>query len=115
MDALLRELCFGIRRLRHDKLLTITAVLSLAVGIGASTAIFTVTRAVLFQPQPGIAAPDRLVDIGRTQDGVGFNPVSYPDFLDVRSRATKLVSVYTYTMFPQAMTLVPGEGRGNIV
>src|SRR5688500_6074149 len=106
MDILLRDLRNGIRRLRRDRLLTATAVVSLALGIGANTAIYTVVSALLYRPQPEISAPDRLIDIGRTQDGFGFNPVSYPDYLAVAARATQLEHVYAYTMFPNAMTLM---------
>ena len=108
MDILLRDLRNGIRRLQRDRLLTVTAVVSLALGIGANTAIYTVVSALLYRPQPGISAPDRLIDIGRTQAGYGFNPVSYPDYLALAARATKLEHVYAYTMFPNAMTLMTG-------
>ncbi len=110
MESLLRDLAAGTRRLRRDRLLTVTAILSLAIGIGANTGIYTVANAMLRRPQPGIAEPARVLDIGRTHDGYGFNPVSYPDYRDVKSRTTRLQQVYAYTMFPQAMTLTPGRG-----
>jgi predicted permease len=110
MDTLLRDIRHGAGRLRRDRLLTATAVISLAIGLGATTAIYTVTRAVLHRPQPGIVAPGSVVDIGRTRGGHGFNPLSYPDYLELRIRSTRVEQIYAYTMFPQAMSLSSGRG-----
>ena len=62
-----RDVVHAARLLRRNPLVTTTAVLSLAIGIGASTTVFTVAKALLFQPSPGVAAPSRLVDIGATR------------------------------------------------
>src|SRR3954468_3151856 len=106
MDLVLTDVRLGIRRLRRDLLLTTTAIVSLAIGIGANTAIYTVARALLFRAQPGIAVPGTLVDVGRTdQGGYGFNPLSYPDYAALRARSTTLTAVYAYNLFPQAMSL----------
>ena len=68
---------------------TATAVLSLAVGIGANTAVFTVANALLFRGPAGVAEADRLVDIGIARPDGGFNPTSFPTYADVRDRAAK--------------------------
>jgi predicted permease len=106
-----RDLGHAARLLRRDRLFTLTAVLSLAIGIGANTTIFTVAHAVLFRPPAGVAEPDRLVDIGTRTPGGGFGNSSYPNFLDVRQRTTTLEGVYAYSLFPQAMAL--GSSGGN--
>ena len=90
--------------------MTITATVSLAIGIGANTTVFTVANALLFQPPPGVVESSRLVDIGTTRGGVGFGPSSYPDYLDLRQRATTFDGVYAYSRFPQAMSL-GGDGH----
>ncbi len=59
------------------------ALLTLALGIGANTAIFTVLRAVLLQP-PAFPDADRLVAVGQSRDKGVVNVVSYPDFVDWR-------------------------------
>ena len=105
IDTLIADLRLGVRRLRHDALLTLTAVVSLAAGIGANTAIYTVARALLYGAQPGVSAADHLVDIGRTDGGHGFNPLSSRDYVDLRSRARTLQAAYAYNMFPQAVAL----------
>jgi predicted permease len=104
-----RDLVHAARLLRRNPVLTITATLSLAIGIGASTTIFTVANAILLQPAARLAEPSRLVDIGSSRGGVGFGPISYPNYLDIRQRATTLDGVYAYSRFPQAMS-VGGAG-----
>ena len=107
-----RDLVHAGRLLRRNPLVTVTAVLSLAIGIGANTTVFTVTNALLFQPPRGVAEPSRLVDIGSTRHGGGFGPSSYPDYLDIRQRATAVDGVYAYSRFPQPMS-VAGDGTSE--
>ena len=106
-----RDLTHAARLLRRNPIMAITATVSLAIGIGANTTVFTIANALLFQPPPGVIDPSRLVDIGTTRGGVGFGPSSYPDYLDLRQRATTFESVYAYSRFPQAMSL-GGAGTG---
>jgi predicted permease len=105
LDDVRRDLFHAAWLLRRNPLMTITAALSLAIGIGANTAIFTVANALLLRPPAGVADPGRLVDIGVGRMGSGFNPGSYPMYLDVRQRATTLDGVYAHPMFPHAKSL----------
>ena len=66
MDSPLPDLQFAVRQLRKSPAFAVTAIVSLAVGLAASTTVFSLADALLFRPRPGIAKPDRLVDIGRT-------------------------------------------------
>jgi hypothetical protein len=104
-EQFLQDIHYAARQLRRDPLFTLTAALSLAIGIGANTTIFTVANALLFRPPAGVVEPARLVDIGVTRGDGSFNPGSYPNYVDVRSRSTTLDGVYAYTLFPQAMSL----------
>jgi putative ABC transport system permease protein len=63
---MLEDVRFAVRLLRKSPLFTLTAALSLAIGIGASTTIFSVASALLLRPLPGLSQPQRLVDLGRT-------------------------------------------------
>ena len=98
------------RLLRRDPLFAATAVLSLAIGIGANTTIFTVGNALLFRAPDGVADPGALVDIGTRTPGGGFGNSSYPNYLDVRTRATTLDGVYASSLFPRAMSM---SGAGD--
>ena len=71
MQTLLHDLRYAVRQLRKTPGLTVLAVLSLTLGIGANTAIFTVIESVLLRPLP-YAHADRLVFIGPAGDKPGF-------------------------------------------
>lgn len=77
----LQNLSFGFRTLRKNKGFTITAILTLALGIGATTAIFSVVYAV-FEPMP-YPKPDQLVMVWSRGRG-GRNPTPARDFLEWR-------------------------------
>jgi predicted permease len=105
LDNLFQDIRFGLRLLRKSPLFTATAALSLAIGIGANTTIFSIVNALLFRPLPGLAAPERLVDLGRTDRGEGFDTVSYPYYRAVRERATTLEGVYALDLEPVPISL----------
>jgi putative ABC transport system permease protein len=109
-----QDVRYGFRLLRRSPLFTITAALSLAIGIGANTTIFSVASAMLLRPLPGLAEPDRLVDIGRTQNGQGFDTISYPNYRDVRERVTMLSDVLAYRIEPQPISLGDGQDAERI-
>ncbi len=85
VDTLTQDVAYGWRQLRRQPGSTAMAVLTLGVGIGATTAIFGIVNAVLLRPLP-FDAPEQLVRVLSTLvDGRG-NSASYPDFADWRSR-----------------------------
>jgi predicted permease len=102
------------RLLSRTPVFTATAILSLAVGIGANTAIFTAANAIFFAPAAGVQAPGDLVDLGRTRAGQGFDTVSYPTYVDLRSRNTVFAGVYAYRLEPQPMSLGSEAGAERI-
>jgi predicted permease len=98
-----RDAAHGIRLLRRSPIFAVTAILSLAVGIGANTAIFTVANALLLRPPAGIADPDSLVNIGSARGDGGLNPLDYAAYLEIARRATSFTSVFAEDMFPHVM------------
>jgi putative ABC transport system permease protein len=84
MDTLLQDLRFGLRQLRRTPAFTLAAVLALALGIGATTAIFTVLDRVVLRPLP-YPDPDRLAMIWEVNDAKGLaheriSPVNFGDY-----------------------------------
>src|SRR5262249_17406250 len=96
LETWLQDVRYALRLLRKSPLFTATAALSLAIGIGADTTIFSIANALLLRPLPGLADHRRLVDVGRTQNGSGFDTVSYPNYVDFKARTTTLEDVYAY-------------------
>jgi predicted permease len=82
---------YAVRQLRESPGFAVTAILTLTLGIGASTAIFAVLDAVLLEPLP-FAQPDRLVAVASQPDGV----VSVPTMQDYQSRSTTFSSLAAY-------------------
>jgi macrolide transport system ATP-binding/permease protein len=85
MDETLRDLRHAARILMRAPGFTAAAVLSLALGIGANTTIFTWVSAVLLHPLQGVADPDSLVVVTGTDPREASISLSYPDYLDYQA------------------------------
>jgi predicted permease len=115
VETVLQDLGYAARLLRRNPLFTLTASLSLAIGIGATTAVFSVANGLLLRTATGIADPDRVVDIARVESGdPGIQPFSYPELLDVRARTTTLDHVYGYQLNVQPASLRVSEGAERV-
>jgi predicted permease len=98
LDALAQDVRFGIRTFRRAPTFTAVAVLTLAVGIGATTAIFSAVSALLLRPLP-FPVPERLMSISLTLPARGGRPEltdaawSYPQFAMLRDGQTVFAAV----------------------
>jgi putative ABC transport system permease protein len=96
-----KDLGFAVRSLRKHPAFTLTAIVTIALGVGATTAIFSVVNAVLLRPLP-YAQPDRLALIKsdmRTRKVLDF-PIAPGDWLDLRAKATAFESIAGIAAFP---------------
>src|SRR5688500_20251261 len=104
-ETIWQDTRFAVRMLRKSPLFTVTAALSLAIGIGANATIFSVGSAMLLRPMPGITGSDRLADIGRHRAGDDFDTASYPNYRALPDRARSFRGIYAYTLEPAPMSL----------
>jgi len=93
MHSFLQDVRHGLRLLRRSPGFVSAALLTLALGIGAVGTVFTLIDAVLFRPLPGIGDSDRVVSVGRSYKGDGFDNSSYPNFRDLRDQNTMFSDV----------------------
>ena len=125
LDRLLRDLRFGLRSLRQSPVFAATAILTLGLGIGANTAVFSVMNAVLLRSLP-VADPDRLVYLRPSNPPRGTGTVdttetlSYPVYDALRQRARSLSVVMAYVPLSGSKVAVryeaqPEEAEGDMV
>jgi predicted permease len=107
MTGLRQDLRYGFRQLRNKPGLTAVAVITLALGIGANSAIFSVVNAVLLRPLP-YAHSDRLVFLAESSKEVPDMSISMADFDDWRTMNSVFESIVAFQ--PESVTLT---GLGN--
>jgi len=95
MQTLLHDLSFAFRQLRKTPGLAVLAILTLALGVGANTAIFTVIESVLLRPLP-YAHSDQMIYIGGGTKA-GFQTTSWLNYRDIRDQARQLSAVAGYS------------------
>src|SRR5437764_14482013 len=105
MRNLLKDIRFGLRVLWKSKGFTALAVLTLALGIGVNTAIFSGVSAFVLRPLPGTGEPDRIVSLFEAPmhgEG-GYNGFSYPDYLDYTAQSDVFDGVIAHQMAQAAV------------
>src|SRR5688572_17050969 len=98
MDTLLQDVRYGLRTLLRQPGFAATAILTLALGIGATTAIFSVVNAVVLRPMP-FDAPDRVMVVTNTNTKTGTRntTIAGPDFFDWRAASRSFEALAYYT------------------
>ena len=117
METFLQDIRYGLRMLTKNRAFTLVALLTLALGIGANTAIFTVVNAIVFRPLP-FAAPQQLVGVW-TKDlqrpGSQY-PASLPTFRDWQQQSHSFTgfAAYAFNRFHVSGKEGPDETRGAL-
>lgn len=89
------DLRLSVRLLGRSPVFTVTSIVSLALGIGAAATIFSLTDGLLFEPTVGVRNASQLIDIGRANEGSGFDNMSHPSYKYLRehSQTTQIAAV----------------------
>ncbi len=108
-----RDLRYALRQMRHAPLFTLAAAGTLALGIGANTAVFSVVRAVLLRPLP-FAQPEQLFVVHEFPVGNPTAPfdISYPDYSDLRAASTTLDALSAFpTTLPRQILEIGDDAQ----
>jgi predicted permease len=97
LGNLWRDLRYTFRSSKRSPGFTAVIVVTLALGIAANTAVFSVVSAILLRPLPGISQPGRLVSLYRVQNGQTFDNMGYPDYRDYRDRSQSLAGLAAHS------------------
>lgn len=99
MEESIRNLRYGVRSLKRSPGFTLVAVVTIALGIGVNSTIFSLVNAVLFRPLP-VDHPEQLVDVyGHTATSDTHDTSSYPNFVDYRGQTETLSGLMGFTNF----------------
>ena len=103
------DLRYAFRSLRKTPGFTLIAMLSLALGIGANTAMFSFVDAVLLRPLP-VKDSGAIVALHTTEPGSPLAAVSYPDYVDLREKTTAFQSLASWSFLSAAIS----AGRDSV-
>jgi len=103
------NLRLALRAIGRSPLFALTAIASLAIGIAASSTVFSLADALFLRPRPGIVNEARLVDVGRATNGEGFDNFGYQVLLALQ-QATQLDGVAGFRLDAHAVSLDNGRG-----
>jgi macrolide transport system ATP-binding/permease protein len=105
LEQLLQDIRFGVRQLRKNPGFTFVAILTLALGIGANAAIFSLVSTFLLRPLP-IRHPEQVFAIhqGKQNDPSYSQSMSYPNYKDIRDRNQVLAGMALYRFDPMSLS-----------
>ncbi len=109
MEQIARDIRFALRRLTRRPLFTLVAIASLALGIGANSAIFTLVNAVVWR-DAGFSQPETLVEVYRSVAGFSHATFSYPDYQDFKRDAAEVFE----DVAASRLALVPIDMDGSV-
>src|SRR5258705_13442263 len=112
METLLQDIRYALRGLRRAPAFTLVAVLTLALGVGVNSSIFSVVNAILFRPLQ-VERPNELVDIfGHAATSPTHETLSYPNYVSYRDQATTVSGLVGYSNFFAHLSI---DGSSDLV
>jgi predicted permease len=116
MTGLLQNIRYALRQLRNNPGFAAVAVITLALGIGANTALFSVVNGVLLSRLP-YPEPERLVTLSESKPNFEYGSISYPNFRDWQkeNRAFSEMAIYRSTAFSMTGSGEPVQVSGEFV
>ena len=114
--GVLQDIRYALRVLVKNPAFAVITILTMALGIGANTVVFSVVNAILLRPLPGIASPRQLVSAYRKQSGNVFDNFGYPDYADYRDRSKSFNGLAAHCAVPLSITSESADRvRGDLV
>jgi predicted permease len=104
LDAILRDVRYSARLLRRSPGFALMAFLTLAIGIGATTAVFSLVNRAVLRPLP-VDRPHELVAVNSTSGRSMFPTLSYPNYADLRGRTTGFAGLIAYRFAPISVSV----------
>src|SRR5215213_1754406 len=112
IETTINDLRYGAKMLLKSKGVTVVAIVSLAVGIGANSAIFSLVNSILFRPR-AVAQPEQLVELYVGEARQPYQTTSYPSYLELRDRSEVFTGLAAYSI--QQLKLAGPNGVEEII
>jgi predicted permease len=112
MENLFKDIRYGVRMLTKNPGVTLVAVVTLALGIGANTAIFSGVNAFLMRPLPVTNAGELIRPVEISEDRGATDEFSYPDFLDYRNQSTSFAD---FTAEDMVQAAIDAENQNDVI
>lgn len=106
LDSIVADIRYSLRALRSQPAFVAVAVLSLALAIGANSAIFSLADALLLRPLP-VPNPSAVFDVSNTTPDNPFEGMSFPDYRDLREKSRSFAGLAAYRLTPLAAATNP--------
>ncbi len=118
LSALVQDVHFAGRVVRRSPLFTAAVVVTLALGIGLNTAVFSVVESLLLRPLPAVARSQEIVQLYRTYPGERTGSIAVPDYFDLRARTRDVfvdVAAWTFATLNVTLDGAPRYAHGQMV
>ncbi|MBI4474549.1 MAG: ABC transporter permease [Acidobacteria bacterium] len=103
---MIRDLRYALRMFCREWAFTLVALLSLALGTGANSTMFSVVNGLLLRPLP-VARPDEVLTIAPKDPDNAFGDISYPDYLDFRDNSKTMTDMVAFTVYRFGFSATP--------